>query len=125
MSSKLGKTLTQNLTKTGKYGGISSVGLKSPSLTTSKGLLTKTNAQGQSVLRNRTKLGLVGAGGVALFTPLGGDLVSGAVGQASENIGNIGGSLLSGLLPMLMPLCVSSASLVCFLVAVTVLMNFM
>lgn len=52
----------------------------------SKGTFKK-KVNGKSVMRDRTKAGLVGAGGALLFTPLGGELVGGAANNASANAG--------------------------------------
>ena len=66
-----------------------------------KGLLRKTNSAGKKVMRDRTKAGLWGLGGLALFTPFGGNLISGLTGQAAENtsktIGSIGDGAMLGM----------------------------
>jgi hypothetical protein len=50
------------------------------------GIFRKKNAAGGNVLRDRTKAGLWGLGGVALFTPIGGSLISSAAGNAATNV---------------------------------------
>ena len=50
------------------------------------GIFRKKNAAGENVLRDRTKAGLWGLGGVALFTPIGGSLISSAAGNAASNV---------------------------------------
>jgi len=50
------------------------------------GIFRKKNAAGKNVLRDRTKAGLWGLGGLALFTPLGGNIIGGAAGNAAANV---------------------------------------
>lgn len=90
-----------------------------------KGLFYKTNAQGERVMRDTTKGGLLAAGGLALMTPMGGEIASNVVGTASENLGNIGGGLLSGLQPLFLPLSSSCAGIMCLLIMFVVMMNMM
>lgn len=86
-----------------------------------KGLFSKTNAQGQSVMRDRTKAGLAAGGGLLLFTDVGGNIASSAVGQASENVGKVGGSFIDGLKPLFVPVSLSSCVVLCFGFAFVVL----
>jgi hypothetical protein len=76
-----------------------------------KGLFTKKDADGNTVMRDRTKAGLAAGGGLLLFTDAGGNIVSGAVGQATENVGKIGGSFLDGLgiTSLIVPVSLSSS----------------
>jgi hypothetical protein len=76
-----------------------------------KGLFTKKDADGNTVMRDRTKAGLAAGGGLLLFTDAGGNIVSGAVGQATENVGKIGGSFLDGLgiTSLIIPVSLSSS----------------
>lgn len=51
-----------------------------------KGFFKKTNPDGKKVLRDRTKAGLWGLGGLALFTPIGGTLISSAAGNVAAGV---------------------------------------
>jgi len=52
----------------------------------SKGWFRKKNDAGKNVMRDRTKAGLWGLGGVGLLTPVGGAVVSSAAGNAAANV---------------------------------------
>lgn len=87
-----------------------------------KGIFRKKNAAGNMAMRDRTKAGLWGLGGLALFTPLGGDLISGLTGQAAENtsktIGSIGEGTAFGLAQApISALCCSCCSIMSVIVA--------
>ena len=88
-----------------------------------KGLLRKTNSAGGKVMRDRTKAGLWGLGGLALFTPFGGNLISGLTGQAAENtsktIGSIGDGAIMGMTqaPISMMCCSCSSCIALIVVA--------
>lgn len=92
-----------------------------------KGLFSKTNAQGQSVMRDRTKAGLAAGGGLLLFTDVGGNIASNAVGQATENVGKVGGSFLDGLgiTSLIVPVSLSSSVFLSLAFAFFMLTKFM
>lgn len=62
-----------------------------------KGWFRKKTPEGKNVLRDRTKAGLVGAGGALLFTPLGGDIIGGAAGNAAANTTKTLGAITDGI----------------------------
>ena len=61
-----------------------------------KNIFRKT-VDGKKVLRDRTKAGLAVAGGTLLFTPLGGNILSSAAGNAAGNTTKIAGALHEGV----------------------------
>jgi hypothetical protein len=82
------------------------------------GLLRK-KVDGKNVFRDRTKFAF-GTGLAALFlTPWGGDLISGATGNATDNVGKIGGSMFGGFF---MPCSISMVSLVFVMLMVMMMM---
>lgn len=84
-----------------------------------KGFFRKTNADGKKVLRTRTKAGLFGLGGLALFTPFGGNIMSTLTGNAASNVTKTTDGIVGGVTNnMSSQLSLSSSS---FLMVVLVL----
>jgi hypothetical protein len=93
-----------------------------------KGFFRKTNSAGQKVMRDRTKAGLWGLGGLALFTPFGGNLISGLTGQAAENtsktIGSIGDGAAMGMTQApISALCCSCSSCIVLIVVAMIFLG--